>query len=71
MVSRDGHVHCFVNGRKAFSCTRGVRVITDHEGTVMEVTGIGKEPIRTEIVADGRTSTVTVAPNEVIRFTGD
>jgi hypothetical protein len=65
MVADDGGVMGSVNGKRVFSCTQGVRVVTDEHGTVREVIGISPEPVDLELVVGERIIRGQVLPNAV------
>jgi hypothetical protein len=45
MAVEMGRVTGFVNGEEVFSCSEGVRVVTDDHGAVLEVIGISPKPV--------------------------
>jgi len=44
LITSDGKMTGYINKKKIFSCTTGVRVITDKNGQLIEVIGIDEEP---------------------------
>ncbi|MFZ1932495.1 MAG: hypothetical protein WCB27_25230 [Thermoguttaceae bacterium] len=61
----------YLNGRKVFSCTAGVRVLTDLNGTVREVVGI--DPSRRKIILEAPETTyrpAQIGPNQVLTPAG-
>ena len=65
LTCENGRLTARLNGRKLFSCTAGVRVVTDLEGHVREVVGIQPEKQDITLSADAREWKLTVAPNQV------
>lgn len=57
-----------LNGRESFSCTRGVRVVTDLDGSVREVVGIAPEPQTVALQIAGGRLELIVKPNQVWRL---
>jgi len=62
----SGHL----NDKELFSCTAGVRVVTDLEGRVLEVIGIGAAPRTIALHTPKKQHEVTVAPNQVFAVNG-
>ena len=54
-----------LNGKELFSCTRGVRVVTDLDGNVREVVGIAPEQQAVGLQIAGVRHELTVQPNQV------
>jgi hypothetical protein len=62
----------FLNGKELFNATKGVRIITDLEGSLLGVIGIDPEARKNVIeLPNATTYPLFVAPNEVYRFTGN
>jgi hypothetical protein len=57
-----------LNGREIFSCTRGVRVVTDLDGNVREGVGIAPEPQTVVLQIAGVRHELNVKPNHVWRL---
>ncbi|MBM3861150.1 MAG: hypothetical protein FJ395_16095 [Verrucomicrobia bacterium] len=57
-----------LNGKELFSCTRGVRVVTDLDGKVQEVVGIAPGSQTVALQTAGARRELTVKPNEVWRL---
>ena len=70
LTCEKGRFMARLNGRELFSCTAGVRVVTDLEGHVREVAGIQPEKQNITLSADAREWKLTVAPNQVWGFDG-
>jgi hypothetical protein len=68
LESRDGKVYCSANGKKLFSCTKGIRILSDLEGKIMEVVGIETQDKNAAIVYNGKTFSLSVAPNTVYTY---
>jgi hypothetical protein len=60
-----GRMRARMNGRDVFSCTAGVRVVTNLDGKVIEIVGIQPEKQRVTLNAGSRQWHLTVGPNEV------
>lgn len=56
-----------INGKEVFSCTSGVRVVTDLAGNVRQVVGIAAEPQSVVLQSAGARHELTVKPNQVWR----
>ena len=56
-----------LNGKELFSCTRGVRVVTDLDGNVREVIGIAPASRAVVLQYAGASRELTVQPNQVWR----
>jgi hypothetical protein len=61
---------CFVNGKRIFTFTRGVRVATDPGGNVSAVAGIDCHRETIKVRAD-KTHKITIGPDEAYIFNGD
>jgi hypothetical protein len=61
----DGWMRGTVNGKQVFSCTEGVRIVTDERGAVMEVIGISPEPVEIELVMGASRIRGRILPNAV------
>jgi hypothetical protein len=60
-----GQLTAYLNGSELFSCTAGVRVVTDLEGRLREVVGIDSVQRAIELRATGKRHELTVSPNQV------
>ena len=69
-TSENGKFTASVNDRDVFSCTVGVRVVTDLDGGVGEVVGIDSIPHEVTLTVDGTQHQLTVAPNQVCGLDG-
>ncbi len=63
LASKKGVFTASLNGKKLFTCTTGVRVVTDMNGTIREVVGIAPAPRRVVIEADKVRYEQVVHPN--------
>lgn len=54
-----------IDGRGIFSCTAGMRVVTDLDGTLRKITGIAPEAKTGILRSAGKALNVSVAPNQV------
>ena len=70
LTCEKGRFMARLNGRDVFSCTAGVRVVTDLEGNVREVVGI--DPVQRPIVlrVGAARHEIIAAPNQVYRPNG-
>jgi hypothetical protein len=59
-----------LNGKDVFSCTAGVRVVTDFKGRVREIVGIDSVPRPVVLHAGGSRYEFTLAPNQVRQIDG-
>jgi hypothetical protein len=68
----SGTVHGSINSSEVFSCTPGVRVVTDMAGSVVRVIGTDTVSARSVTLnAGGSVYTFTVHPNEVFERSGN
>ena len=65
MAVEKGRVTGSVNGKARFSCSQGVRVVTNELGAVREVIGISPEPVDLELNLGDRIIRGRVLPNVV------
>jgi len=65
MATQGRQAHCFINGEKAFSFTRGIRILSDVKGSIIQVAGMDVRPQQAIIVHRGKTVSLTVEPNAV------
>jgi hypothetical protein len=66
---QDKSVQAQLDGRPLFTCTSGVRIITDLLGNVVEVVGIASEEVPVTLVTTSDRWTFRVAPNQVFQIT--
>ena len=72
LENSNGTFSGYLNGKKLFSCTAGVRVVTDLNGTVLEVVGIDSS--KRKIVLETPETTyqpVQIEPNQVLTPAGN
>ena len=71
LENSNGTFSGFLNGKKVFSCTAGVRVVTDVNGTVLEVVGIDSSK-RTIVLETPETTyqPAQIEPNQVLTPAG-
>ncbi|MFZ5942173.1 MAG: MGH1-like glycoside hydrolase domain-containing protein [Bacteroidota bacterium] len=67
--TRDGMVHCFINGLPVMSFTRGIRVVTGLSGEILEIVGISQLPLQVKI-RKRKSSYLVIGPNTVFRPAG-
>lgn len=70
MTTRGNRVHCEVNGEEILCFTKGIRVVTDLSGKLLEVAGIDTGHKWAELSLNGKTFSLDVAPNSVYRYKG-
>jgi hypothetical protein len=70
MTSQGNRVHCAINGKQIFSFTKGIRVVTDLTGKILEVAGIDTAPKNAELSLNGKTVSLKISPNSVYRYNG-
>jgi hypothetical protein len=70
METRGSRVHCFYNDSEIFSFSRGVRVVSDLEGRIIEIIGITpeKKSRKVSVRYDGKTHSFSLGPNAIYRF---
>jgi len=61
---KQGRFDGLVDGRKAFTCSANVRVITDLSGRPVRIVGISPEPQKVAIEWGSSRQTLTVRPNQ-------
>lgn len=67
LTVKGGRFTASLNDRELFSCTRGVRAVTDFEGRVCEMVGIAPEPRAVALKSEGASVELSVSPNQVWR----
>ncbi len=68
METRDNRVFCSVNGKNVFSFSKGVRVISDVNGDLLQVVGIEPGNKNGIVQVDGVSFSFSVEPNGVYDF---
>jgi len=68
MTTRENQVFCSIDGQEVFSFTKGIRVVSDLSGKIIEVAGIDTEAKKAEISCNGKTKSVEIAPNIVYGY---
>lgn len=66
MASTNGVTTAILNGKKLFTCTAGVRVVTDFDGRIFEIIGITSQKQKVTVEANGRKQKFTVKPDQKI-----
>jgi hypothetical protein len=66
LVCKGGECQGFVGEQLAFTCSAGVRVVTDLEGKPLEVIGISQETRDVTLSTGAESRRLAVAPNAVI-----
>ncbi len=70
MTTQGNRVVCSINGKEVFSFTKGIRVVTDRNGKIIEVIGIETTNKEATVNYNGRTTSLTVVPNTVYSYNG-
>lgn len=65
MEARNDRFTAIINGKELFSCTRGVRIVTDPDGTIRGIVGISPDPRSIVLQIGDKRHKLTVKPNEV------
>ena len=68
LEARDGKVYCSVNDKELFSFTKGIRIVSDLEGKIIEVVGIETKDENTAIAYNGNSFSLSVSPNTVYKY---
>jgi hypothetical protein len=68
LTSKNGQLSGSLNGRELFTCTAGVRVVTDADGKVLEMVGINPETQQITLRAGVSRWQLTIRPNQVYGF---
>ena len=70
LVADDERVSVLRDGDAAFSFPRGWRIVTDRDGAVQAVVGVGARPVRGVLSTPGGDLELEVAPNERVEVAG-
>jgi len=65
MTTQGRQAHCYVNGKKVVSFTRGIRIISDVQGKRIYAVGIDTKPQQAIITYRGKNISLTIEPNTV------
>jgi hypothetical protein len=68
MASKNGTFTTRLNGKELFSCTAGIRVLTDLKGNISEIVGIAPAPQSIAFQAGNAHHELIVRPNHVYRL---
>jgi len=68
LTTKDNRVHCSINGKEVFSFTKGIRIVSDLDGNILEAVGIDTEDKMVEITDHKKTISLSVAPNTVYAY---
>lgn len=68
LTTKGNQVHCIINGKEVFSFTKGIRVISDIDGKIVEVVGIETKDKKSTIAYDGKIFSLSVVPNVVYNY---
>jgi hypothetical protein len=71
METRGDHIDCYVNGQKILSFSKGIRVITNLKGQLLEIVGIETENKRAIVKYNNKSFPVNVSPNTLFTFDGE
>jgi hypothetical protein len=61
-------VNCYINDQLIFSFSKGARIVTDLNGKIIEIIGIGVEPKMIKYNFNFKSDSVLVEPNSFYRF---
>ncbi len=65
-IENDGKMFlCILNEKIIFSCSCGVRIVTDYDGNLKHLVGISQETKETDFIYNERTTRISISPNEV------
>jgi len=70
LTTREDKVFCSVNGKVVFSFTKGIRIVSDLDGKILEAVGIDTIDTKAEIIDHGNTLSLTIVPNTVYSYNG-
>jgi len=65
LTTHGKRVFCSIDGKQVFSFTKGVRVVSDMEGKIIQIVGIDTEDKKVSIDCMGKSCRIEVKPNEV------
>ncbi len=68
LTTKGDQVYCFLNDKELFSFSKGVRVVSDLDGKIIEVVGIDTEVRKIMIDYAGKSFSFSVNPNSVYSF---
>ena len=68
LITKDNQVICSVNGKEVFSFSKGIRIVSDLDGNILEAVGINPEGKMVEITDQKKTISLSVAPNTVYSY---
>lgn len=73
METKGNQVSCYIDGSEVFSFTKGIRVVSDLKGKVVEVIGIipVMKSKQVDILFDGKTYSLSIVPNTVYHYEGE
>jgi Trehalase len=64
MTLTNGVTSASLNGKNLFTCTAGVRVVTDLDGKVVELIGITAQKQKVTLAANGQRQKISVKPDQ-------
>ncbi len=68
MTTKNNKVYCFINGKEIFSFTKGIRVVSDLTGKIIEIVGIETTNKKTIIAYKGKNFSISVNPNAIFNY---
>lgn len=68
MTTRGNMVFCSINSKEVYSFTKGVRVVSDLDGKIIEVIGIETKEKKITISYKGKDISLSVKPNAVYNY---
>lgn len=69
MTTKGNQAFCFINGKEVFSFTKGIRIVSDLNGKIIEVIGIDINDKKATISYKGKNFSLLVTPNTVYNCT--
>jgi len=68
MTTKEDRVFCSIDGKDVFSFTKGIRVVSDLAGKIIEIAGIGTREEKAELNFSGKTVSLAVMPNTIYGY---
>ncbi|MDR6551892.1 MGH1-like glycoside hydrolase domain-containing protein [Paenibacillus qinlingensis] len=71
LESKDGFFSGYINGKKVFQATHGIRIVTDLHGNIKEIIGIDTVSTAVYLEVENQVYSFTIKPNEVCVIQND
>ncbi len=68
LVHEDKVFHAYVDQQKIFTCTQGVRIVTDYDGNIVKIIGIDTRSVSVIVKTGNIQKDLDIAPNEVYEW---